>query len=1119
MTAHLRDSAARTRAATATDRNIVVTAGAGTGKTTLLVDRLMYLLLDHSSPLDISEVVALTFTNKAANEMKGRLRAELNRRSDNPLAVNALRDVEKSQIGTIHSFAAHLLRLYPVESGVDPFFQQDEGPQFKEHFYREWTLWLDAELGPEGAHHDLWSAALGAASLEVLQDLAMRLAGELIPLEERAMPMQEGSIPSPIQQWLLDLARTAEVLRKAHPKTQTLERMLQAAASLLRRAAHEGLSAVGRTEDDSLDREVPGITAAWSKPDHTKAKHIIRTAQALAKVRTGPLAPLLHLMATFGRDCRRRFVQDGYISFDGLLARSRTLLRDFPSIRRELKTQFRAILVDEFQDTDPVQYEMILYLAEAPGHEEADWRRIRLDPGKLFIVGDPKQSIYAFRRADMEAYDAVVEDHVLAQTPPGERHTLQTNFRSHAGLLTFINRFFSAVFPEQAVRGLQPSHEPLEACESNAIPLSGEGVILRVARSDEPDADTEGAGRAEAEALARWLSEDVLGREEIRERDSVVKIKPGHVAILFRNLTGVREYVEALRRYDIPCLAEGEKHFYERQEIIDTVNLLRAVVSPHDSLALVGVLRSSLGAVPDVELEALAHHGLLDYRTTGTPPSTDHHSRQTFERILPLYTLLRELNRRIFSLPLTEAMDFLFSRAPLAELAAASADHEQALANLFRLRDIVAESAQRADLTLHGMVAELTGRVNDPPDESESSLLEDTTDGNEQGAVRLLSIHKAKGLEFPVVIVAGLHRGTDRQEPRAMVQHDWSSGVLGVRLGDWQTVGGMYVGAKLAERQRYESSRVLYVAMTRAKRRLILSAGLPARVASDSFLACVAEKVGFDVKTSTQEGEASLPFGDGVTLRVSVVSMPARRRRREAETWHEIDDDFTALQARWHERDRRREEGLQSPLFTNPSALKKAADERTWGESGESAGLRSESARLIGTLAHRILEEWDFAGPPDQFTHRIDTVCRYGIPSAFIGEAPSIMAELRNIFRSFSTSPVYTDISRATILGREMPFAIPWPKERHEGSDTPKRMVLTYVMEGSIDLVYRLEGRVWIIDYKTDRVDAHEIKQRAEVYRLQARVYCEAVSRCLGLGQVGFQCVFLRHGIAVPMSP
>jgi ATP-dependent helicase/nuclease subunit A len=100
-----------------------------------------------------------------------------------------------------------------------------------------------------------------------------------------------------------------------------------------------------------------------------------------------------------------------------------------------------------------------------------------------------------------------------------------------------------------------------------------------------------------------------------------------------------------------------------------------------------------------------------------------------------------------------------------------------------------------------------------------------------------------------------------------------------------------------------------------------------------------------------------------------------------------------------------------------------------------------------------------------------------------------------------------------------MPFAIPWPKERHEGSDTPKRTGLTYVMEGSIDLVYRLEGRVWIIDYKTDRVDAHEIKQRAEVYRLQARVYCEAVSRCLGLGQVGFQCVFLRHGIAVPMSP
>ncbi len=611
----LPDGVARTRAATATDRNIVVTAGAGTGKTTLLVNRLLHLLLHQPHPVGISEIVALTFTNKAATEMKVRLRDELGEHGDHNLAAKALRELEQSQIGTIHSFAAHLLRLYPVESGVDPAFKQDEGAGFKDHFDHAWALWLDHELGQGGTHHDVWREVLQVATLDELKQLAMELAGELIPLDGQIGFLDETSIPPPIREWLAGLARTATDLRDAHPETNTLERMLDAAAAWLRRMAERGKVAVN--EREILDREAPGITTGWSSQDHAQAKHIIRTTQALMKVEAGPLMPLLRIMIPLAMDCRSRFVQSGYISFDGLLARARNLLRDYPQIRRDLKSQFRAILVDEFQDTDPVQYEMILYLAEAGGAEEADWRRVRLEPGKLFIVGDPKQSIYAFRRADMEAYDAVVEDQVLTQTPPGERLTLHTNFRSHDGLLASINGFFDTAFPPQPIKGLQPQNDPLEAYETGAPRLPFERVELRIARPDEPEADADSASRAEAEELARWLCEDVLGREEICERGSPVKIKPGHVAILLRKLTGMREYLEALRRYRIPCLADGEKHFYERQEIIDAVNLLRAIANPHDRLALVGVLRSSLGAVPDDELAVLAHEQLLDYRITG----------------------------------------------------------------------------------------------------------------------------------------------------------------------------------------------------------------------------------------------------------------------------------------------------------------------------------------------------------------------------------------------------------------------------------------------------------------------------------------------------------------------
>jgi len=1097
------DSATRERAATATDRNIVVTAGAGTGKTTLLVKRLLYLLLRRSPPLTIDRIVALTFTNKAANELKLRLRTELSKEPGNELAAKAFGELEKSQIGTIHSFAAHLLRLYPVESGIDPSFQQDEGSLFINFFNQEWTLWLDRELGPAGMRHEVWRAALKVASLEDLKALATDLAGELIPLDP-TMLTEEPSMPSPIVTWLTDLAQQAAVLRKAHPKTNRLERMLDATVACLNRMADKGCNEEDRR---MLEQDVPGITTTWSKADYARAKSVVEIGQSLVTVQDERLRAVLQLLAPFALECRTRFVQRGYISFDGLLARARNLLRDYPSIRRDLKHQFHAILVDEFQDTDPVQYELILYLAEAAGHEARDWREVRLEPGKLFIVGDPKQSIYAFRRADMEAYDAVVEDQVLAQSPPGERYALRTNFRSHQGLLATINAFFAGVFPRESTKGLQPKHDPLVANDAGAESLESERVELRIVRPEEPDADAETASRAEAEELARWLSEEVLGREEIIEREVRAKIRPGHVAVLFRTLTGVRGYLEALRRYAIPCLAEGEKHFYERQEVIDVVNLLRTAANSHDRVALVGVLRSALCGLPDVDIEVLARGHLLDYRIIAASASLPGDIKEAFGKAAPFYSLLRELHQRLPRLPLTEVMDGVLARAPLLELAAASLDQEQAVANLLKLRDLAAELAQQSDLTWDGFVAELTRRVSETPDEAESSLTEDAAEGSDQGAVRLLSIHKAKGLEFPVVVLAGLHRGTDRGEPRVFVQHDWSTGILGVRVGDTQTVGGVFVGAKLAERQRHEQGRVLYVGMTRAKRRLILSAGLPKTISPDSFLVQVARGVALDFDAlKDHTGGTAIPLEDGEIFLQVVQGRPAHGEltHKHVPVWSQADDDISQLLARWAERARRMQEAASSPAFTSPTALKQQMVETPpfLGPRRGSGG--ADLAQLIGTLAHRILEGWDFRLPSEQLYERVKVVCPREIPAAFVGQADSIITELQDMFRTFAASAPYAELTKAVILGQEVPFTIPWDPDGR-----PR------VMEGFIDLVYRLDGRVWVADYKTDRLSDDEVAGRVADYRLQARVYAEAVSRCLGVEKVGFKFLFLRNGLAV----
>jgi ATP-dependent helicase/nuclease subunit A len=381
--------------------------------------------------------------------------------------------------------------------------------------------------------------------------------------------------------------------------------------------------------------------------------------------------------------------------------------------------------------------------------------------------------------------------------------------------------------------------------------------------------------------------------------------------------------------------------------------------------------------------------------------------------------------------------------------------------------------------------------------------------------VRLLSIHKAKGLEFPVVVLAGLHRGTDRRESRVFVQHDWSTGILGVRVGDVQTVGGVFVGAKLAERQRYEQSRVLYVGMTRAKRRLILSAGLPKSIPSDSFLAQIARGLALDLDAlGDRTNGTTIPLVDGEIFLQVVQGSPAQRESagKHAPVWSQADDDVSELLARWEERKRRKQEADSSPTFTSPTALQQRMSSPAPFLGSRRTRGGSDVAQLVGTLAHRVLEGWDYRLSPEQLSERVEELCRREIPAAFAAQADLIMTELQDLFRTFAASAPYAELRRATIVGREVPFSIPWYT-----SKTHHSSLITHhcVMEGVIDLIYRLDGQIWVADYKTDRLRDDEVAGRVAAYSLQARVYAEAVSRCIGVEKVGFKFLFLRNGLAV----
>jgi len=1107
----IQDRQARESAETTFDRNVVVVAGAGTGKTTLLVNRLVHLLMKEPDPIALTQIVALTFTNKAATEMKVRLRERLtslahpepgHRTADDGAvsmralqlryrldereiaarAETALHDLEKAQIGTLHSFAAHLLRLHPLESGVDPAFQEDDGQRFEEHFTEAWDLWIDRELGRQGSRHDDWRTILEASDLESLRDLARALSSELIDIDAVEGQLRDPRLNQMMKDRLRHLAFRARTLLDAHdrPKRRKIELMLAAAESLMTQLAERGTDpALELTDEerDCLGKKVGSAVAGWEDSDFSEADVIITTAQQLLDVDTSYFIILLSIVSPLVRSIRTSFAATGWLSFDGLLARAKHLLWKHPLVRERIKREYRAVLVDEFQDTDPVQYDIILAVSERAGSHASDWRSLVLDQGKLFIVGDPKQSIYAFRRADIEAFDRVVQK---IEADGGLISTLTTNFRSDPAVLSPVNDVFDRLFERRPL--IQPANVRLEAQPQRPPACVDPGVRFRIVAPNEQDEafDAEDAARAEGEALARWLKDELLTHPHV---------KAGHVALLFRRLTQADAYLDALRRHGIPYVIEGEKHFYRRQEVIDLVNVLRVLDHPHDRLALAGVLRSPLGGCADSDLYALHTAGWLN---DSSEPELLAWSHPRAAAVGLLYRQLAELRRDTATVSLAEAIQLVFDRLPLLELAAASLHGEQAVANLLKVKQAAAALSDRPHLTFSAFVDLMAARLDGQPDEAESPLAEENSD-----AVQILTIHKAKGLEFPVVLLPGLHQGNGRECSKPVVAYDWSSGTYGLSLGERHTFGAVLIREKCAAREEAERRRVLYVGMTRAKDLLVLSGSVTRRSVGENVLALL-QDIGEGAPGEATTGHVKIGAS---RIPHEVIHAPDRTwpKRSLAKSPELSLVDPQAVAGLWSERSARWASLRGVDWHLTPTTSSAHPDRARTGPV--SGGRSPELARLVGVAAHRILEHWNFAEPAEQMPTQIARALHgiSGLDDQVLTQ--ELTESLRELLLTFGRSESYQRLRSASILGREVPFVMPW----EDGQ----------MMGGVIDVIYRLDGRIWLADYKTDRIKAEEAAERARQYAHQAAVYLAAAERGLGQPIAGFQFIFLRAGTLV----
>jgi len=731
----LLDQRARDLAANDLATTYLVEAAAGTGKTTLLVSRILAAI---GAGVRLTEIAAITFTEKAAGELKERLRTKLNDVS--------LADLERAQISTIHSFCAWLLKERPVEAGVDPQFQVADALQADLLREEAWFDWFAREAAKTPEERSVLRRLLAVGvTPEQLWSLAELVVAERRKLDAVTSAKKTASLP--------EIMRRVGEIETLRAKANADDGFAKCIVDWVDRLAQcEGVVA--------WEAEALVLTASplrtelkgqrW-KP-HELFDEAKKLGEQIEQLR-GELADALlrdalvwlrGFVEHYDKVKRERVLLD----FDDLLLKTCNLLKQHAGVRADLQHRFRHILVDEFQDTDPVQVEIVEMLDGGM-------------PGKLFLVGDPKQSIYAFRGADIELYQAVAAKK--------NKLTIQTNFRSHSTLLEWVNKVFAPVLFQS---DFQPDYVELEAAPKNKTCKPSVWRLLPEAKELKAKKDVR---PLEAEAVAKCLK---------RLHDDYEWNK---MAILFCTTTAQETFLTALRRYEVPYRVIGGKDFYVRQEIQTLASLLCCLDNPSDKLSLVAVLRSPVFGWTDDELVT---------------------------RQLEYPVLLRELHERRHEFSVAGFVEEVMTATKICEAFATKPDGETCVLNLLKALEL-ARALEAAGLrSLRAFARRLRRSVMDEFEEESSPSTEEGDD-----VVRVMTVHRAKGLEFPVVVMADLCG--ESQDCGASLLSDQ------LRFGKFKTDGFDSANVRQEERENAETIRLLYVAATRAKELLVLPWFLP----------------------------------------------------------------------------------------------------------------------------------------------------------------------------------------------------------------------------------------------------------------------------------------------------
>ncbi len=1095
------DQSARDAVVARLDETIFLEAGAGSGKTTCLVQRFVALV---EAGVAAESIAAITFTEKAAVELADRIRCELRKESpSSPRCREALDGLDRAAIGTLHSFAQRILGHFPIEAGLPPRIEVLDDISSRLEFEARWENFVDRLIEEPQLDRPLRLLLAVGGRLDQLHQVASEFAANWDLVTERAGE-DRTAIPEVAVEPIAELVDAAVALSNdcRDPQDLLLARtgvFAEWATSLRGSAADGDEQAVL-----SLLMDPPGVAnhgRAPNWPDVKRVRGLLREAADAAhsagqRVLDACLNRLAEEIAEFTIESSEARRAAGRLEFHDLLVLSRSVLRDrshgYP-LRRRLAQRYQRILLDEFQDTDPVQIEIaVLIASDDPDAGTKEWYQVAPAPGQLFFVGDPKQSIYRFRRADISVF-LRARDTLVQST---ER--LTANFRTAEPILGWANHTFARLIEEHP--DSQPAYVPLDhvrpaAPEGPAVALIGTDPHPNAWRADDlRDAEAGDVAAAIATAIADgWAVEDRESRQWRRCRWS-------DVAVLLPARTSLRMLEQALEARDIPYRAETSSLVYGTGEVRDLLMVARAVEDPTDSLAVVAALRSAAFGCGDDDLYRWrhTHHGTWDHQLPlpGQIPHDD--------PVASGLVWMRELHRQRRWLTASQVLDHIVRDRRLMEVAFATSRPRDLWRRVRFVIDQCRAWEEAGGTTLRGYLewVKLQGAEG-------SRVIETVLPETDDEAVRILTVHGAKGLEFPITVLSGMTTAMSR--PRSGVQVLFPAGqrwVLRLKK-DLETAEFSDYQPIEEQMDRHERLRLLYVAATRARDHLIVSVHRRDSGRGDTSAEVIFAAGGDPAMAEWLSTEAGFHAvaGAGRPAPATAAAAAAPAEWPSLEQWRAEWDRALALGNRLVAATATRlaeqalEDRVTAAAHTGGGHRVDGAASPDLGEQEEDvlAGIRKEPRDIelppwqkgrygsaIGRAVHAVLQSVDLESGAGLAGH----CASQAAAEAILGREALIEALCRSALRS----PLIAEAARRPHW-REMYVGIPYG----DG-----------VLEGYIDLLYRSEDGLVIVDYKTDSWrNRAELDHKVERYRVQLDAYRRAVEEITGEKQVTARLLFL----------